>query len=1487
MVEATNNKAGEESPLHEQITARWEGPDRLGAGATTEPMVSGRIDSLIASLPGLASLSAGFGAQAFDIASLMAMESRFSYALSPDLRAMSIGDLADIVQIVLEEEESTLDALEAQVRLATTNKARAVAVKRLQAAQSSQPKRNKMGQQRRVDAVRQAIKKVRAEAARVRTSIQSDTRTAGEVGAAGVDQPARTGATIGMDPTGVSKSDALGTLGPADPGVLPGIGESLRILSLQAHSGSTPQSRTSAAAQRDVTLSAADFGSSVTADHTASRALRIAEWTADMAVLQPGTDAGWGADASVVSGPDAPARQVLDAYAEVSTPHMVPSEHRAALARAQRVVAQRAVQQQQTDRRVAAERSGSARRLAAGPSAAGPSAAGPSVARQASRTRSSADERRQPTMATFAPRLALLRAIAANQRAAVADATDGSIAAFGGPDAAPHAVDAAVAPSQGVAGRFLPAGAGAFAGRMPALAGAVGLSAATLQRLDRGMRIAAASPRNAVAEGGSPAAGAAQGEVGLERATFAADGVSPATLAPRSLWDRFSTLLDPKSASPAGLGGAMQRWVDASDAMLGGARAEPRWYDAPGAGETLRIAADAGPRAADDGLRAGAPAWIAPQRRRMAAQKLSAAGAASKVGGPVAARQSPVDHALPAATAAALGRRADRVVGDAAAEAATPARFRAERFGLAGGIATVPAQLAVGSAAVGAFHLATQLGARHFGGLMPSTTPQSWMPTSPWMPQSILSPVVASPATAATPIGGATELQMLSGLTGIPVESLSRMGPAAVAQMRGALADQAGAGEWLLPGDDGYETWTAKQDAQGERPTSRPPRTALGAAGTARGATAGRPQIAAQPVPQGAAAVGAVTHAAAAAIKHVLASHERAAKAGLKGGAQLGTQTEGLGTAKLPRGERSLLAFANGGAEHLTQSALGVAPGGLSDAVTPWILQRAMERMAPESRRSLMLAATGGGDLLSLDTADTRAGFDATAAGPVASGEATAGVAQASATVAASVGVGAQLPAAAAQVALQNAAAQAMASLSPAHRTLLARLTSSGKMATGSLLGGAALDLREPMALRAALALFGEQSTATGDVGDAFLARFFGRQAAAESRAVGGEMTALAAGPDVRSIGRSGPVAAGVSSLSSGETSPDHEVVFSGLAGLQALREMKGADVADKSLVDLGRVEAGDKIAASASPRTATRVAASAGDASAAAKGGTAAQIHRFAPVGLARTRQLLEGRRGDGRISARRSRFGRGRVGYGAAGLGGGALLGLMPSDGGGLTETYGGTAASRRAERLGAAVEARRAPRPGQVLRPMPHGGTERTYVSAVASGASSAGASPQRGGYVGSAAAGFGGTSELVSPMAAMQAAASAGNNTGGTAAAKSQQAGAMARVLSVTASPSANVLPLVAPAARALVARAAAKPMSESISTSGANATASLSLAGQDVDGQQAGGSGMGAGAQDRQDAGGQPSQELNALAMKVARSVLVRIKRERERRGIHG
>ncbi len=109
--------------------------------------------------------------------------------------------------------------------------------------------------------------------------------------------------------------------------------------------------------------------------------------------------------------------------------------------------------------------------------------------------------------------------------------------------------------------------------------------------------------------------------------------------------------------------------------------------------------------------------------------------------------------------------------------------------------------------------------------------------------------------------------------------------------------------------------------------------------------------------------------------------------------------------------------------------------------------------------------------------------------------------------------------------------------------------------------------------------------------------------------------------------------------------------------------------------------------------------------------------------------------------------------------------------------------------------------------------------------------------------------------------------------------------MARVLSVTAAPSENMLPLVAPAAHAMVAAAAAKPLSESIVTSGADATLGMPMMGQSSS-KHGGGKGQEQGGKD--EAGGPgAAQDLDALAMKIARSVMMRLKRERERRGIHG
>ena len=133
-----------------------------------------------------------------------------------------------------------------------------------------------------------------------------------------------------------------------------------------------------------------------------------------------------------------------------------------------------------------------------------------------------------------------------------------------------------------------------------------------------------------------------------------------------------------------------------------------------------------------------------------------------------------------------------------------------------------------------------------------------------------------------------------------------------------------------------------------------------------------------------------------------------------------------------------------------------------------------------------------------------------------------------------------------------------------------------------------------------------------------------------------------------------------------------------------------------------------------------------------------------------------------------------------------------------------------------------------------------------------------------------------------VAARQAQAAA-RATGPTASGRAVQASAMARVLSVTDSPTSNMLPLVAPAAHAVVTAAAAKPQSEHIVTSGfgpGQGTATQSL--------QNGDHPNGEGAHGHGDSGhGHDAQDLDALAAKIARSVMTRMQRERERRGQYG
>ncbi|MSP92906.1 MAG: hypothetical protein EXR79_14070 [Myxococcales bacterium] len=306
-----------------------------------------------------------------------------------------------------------------------------------------------------------------------------------------------------------------------------------------------------------------------------------------------------------------------------------------------------------------------------------------------------------------------------------------------------------------------------------------------------------------------------------------------------------------------------------------------------------------------------------------------------------------------------------------------------------------------------------------------------------------------------------------------------------------------------------------------------------------------------------------------------------------------------------------------------------------------------------------------------------------------------------------------------------------------------------------------------------------------------------------------------------------------------------------------------------------------------ATTTTAARGDVRSGRAARSAAKSNAVQLHEFVPTGLRRGRSLLSSGRRAGllsrvspRVGGMVGRSGHGGAGYGAAGLGPGELLGLSGADGASFFgDGAPATAAARGADRLSSLVFARRAARLG------------RGHIAAVAAGtgellqAPSAG-QPEGLGHIPSNFDFSRPAGEFVDPAAAVQrAVTNAGRGRGASATARTIQTGAMARVLSVTASPTDNMLPLVAPAASAIVHAAAAKPLTESIVTSGADASMYMPMQGQS--GSKKSGEGGKGGGDRSETPGDHAAQDMDALAQKIARSVMVRIKRERERRGIHG
>ena len=90
--------------LHRGIVSRWAGGSIAGHAAVTQSLGT-RSTGLLDHLAGQTSIGSAFGSDAFEIAMFMASEALLAPRLGPELRTMALGDLADLVQIALEEED--------------------------------------------------------------------------------------------------------------------------------------------------------------------------------------------------------------------------------------------------------------------------------------------------------------------------------------------------------------------------------------------------------------------------------------------------------------------------------------------------------------------------------------------------------------------------------------------------------------------------------------------------------------------------------------------------------------------------------------------------------------------------------------------------------------------------------------------------------------------------------------------------------------------------------------------------------------------------------------------------------------------------------------------------------------------------------------------------------------------------------------------------------------------------------------------------------------------------------------------------------------------------------------------------------------------------------------------------------------------------------------------------------------------------------------
>ena len=378
--------------------------------------------------------------------------------------------------------------------------------------------------------------------------------------------------------------------------------------------------------------------------------------------------------------------------------------------------------------------------------------------------------------------------------------------------------------------------------------------------------------------------------------------------------ERWRTAL-PQQPAPAiyrasvsqGLTGAVERWLERTDSMLsprastagdalsyattspfGFSPVRTRELEAVGAGESLRLTEEGLyiPATSDDVT----PGVMQP-----------------------AARARSLFDTRPVSTASAspAQRLANQPAALSASESAsTPAWLHA---------AAPEASVVPGGVAVSAFALHQQVLDRLSPTAEPVSVAPSWRPSAAQMTTVTSATEWLDEVTLPAP-GSRAELEAISGITGIPVESLRRMNSGAIASMRGALADQAGPGEWLLPGDSGFDDFNAEQrtGAGVTRPSTRPP--ARAAVERLVSAKSQQPEV------RELGHSRPLTRAADAAIAQVV---ERASRV-QQMSAAMSSEVTG----------RSAMDFAMSPATWQTRDAMGLVPQGQADMVTPWLLSQ-------------------------------------------------------------------------------------------------------------------------------------------------------------------------------------------------------------------------------------------------------------------------------------------------------------------------------------------------------------------------------------------------------------------------------------------------------------------------------------------------------------------------------------------------------------------